>query len=253
MGFIWVMWALHDLHTLHAHCLSVVWANGYQNDYLCSCLRTTMLWSQHNKQKLSTDDNATFCRGCFLNFYPTYIPFHPTYQIENGINYGFGSFCFLMSGLHMFIQVDMVLKWLWAAATCRGPSNVVLYQFAVIFTHWNQAWLHVCSYCPHASVSCYIWLVIIFHWSAHIFMARLTLKCASWYADVNQRRGHIAFVIASSAKRFHQPPIPDYTLRLNLVPSCCHIPSKRWLSPHSQGGLLYHHLMAYSSVILPLW
>ncbi|KAL3156689.1 hypothetical protein ABBQ38_000965 [Trebouxia sp. C0009 RCD-2024] len=46
-------------------------------------------------------------RGCFLNYYPNAIPFHPTYQIENGINYGGGSFCFLMSGLLMYIQMSI--------------------------------------------------------------------------------------------------------------------------------------------------
>lgn len=45
-------------------------------------------------------------RGVFLNYYPNVIAFHPTYQIENGINYGFGSFCFFMSGLLMYIQVS---------------------------------------------------------------------------------------------------------------------------------------------------
>ncbi|KAL3132451.1 hypothetical protein ABBQ32_009005 [Trebouxia sp. C0010 RCD-2024] len=49
-----------------------------------------------------------FCvGGCFLNYYPNVIPFHPTYQIENGINYGGGSFCFLMSGLLMYIQMSI--------------------------------------------------------------------------------------------------------------------------------------------------
>lgn len=48
------------------------------------------------------------CRGVFLN-YPAdvSIAFHPTYQIENGINYGGGSFCFFMSGLLMYIQVTL--------------------------------------------------------------------------------------------------------------------------------------------------
>ena len=57
------------------------------------------------------DDICMLCRrGCFLNYYPNAIPFHPTYQIENGINYGGGSFCFLMSGLLMYIQVSFPEK-----------------------------------------------------------------------------------------------------------------------------------------------
>ena len=52
-------------------------------------------------------DLLVCCRGCFLNYYPIVIPFHPTYQIENAINYGYGSFCFLMSGLLMYIQVTI--------------------------------------------------------------------------------------------------------------------------------------------------
>ncbi|KAA6428279.1 MAG: hypothetical protein FRX49_01875 [Trebouxia sp. A1-2] len=49
-----------------------------------------------------------FCvGGVFLNYYPNIIPFHPTYQIENGINYGGGSFCFFMSGLLMYIQMSI--------------------------------------------------------------------------------------------------------------------------------------------------
>lgn len=65
----------------------------------------------HAGLRLLPDDIYAFsCRGCFLNYYPNAIPFHPTYQIENGINYGGGSFCFLMSGLLMYIQVCFQMR-----------------------------------------------------------------------------------------------------------------------------------------------
>ena len=44
------------------------------------------------------------CR--FLN-YLTVISFEPTYQIESGIGFGAGSFCFWLAGLLLHIQMSI--------------------------------------------------------------------------------------------------------------------------------------------------